>query len=494
MRLFAVTTATLFLAVPLLRADDRKPPPEADAQAKAEKTIKQLFKEDFAKRKASDLQELAAKLLKQAGEAKNDDASKFVLLRLAHETAAKAGDAPLALQAIDAQAQEFAVNAVALKAQALDTAARATGGAQVDYSAIVDAAVPAADEAQAADDYDTAARLLHTAETAASKGGNKQVAAVATERGKLLDAMQKEYENIKPDLAVLKEKPEDPTACLHVGRFLCFYKGEWEKGLPLLALSGDAKLKDLAKKDLNNPVVPADQAAVADGWMEVADQEAGPRVQQIQLHAYAWYKQAAPQLTGLDKAKAESKIKDLDKVAEKLTMPELKDEGPDPGWFVLFRCANPSLWNPAAEINVGKNGYAVPLSKAPDGVQYLKLRMVGTNRFVIIPMTNDGLSKRIDYDVVGWDGENRENWHAHHLGVYYLPLVRDVPRDIVSVSWVDFKGHATGWGFGHRAHRDDFQGYSWAGLPVGAAVFEISVKTGPLTDKEARGLLTKREK
>ena len=132
--------------------------------------------------------------------------------------------------------------------------------------------------------------------------------------------MQKEFTNIKPDLAVLKDKPEDPEASLHVGRFLCFFKGEWDKGLPLLALNGDAKLKDLAKKDLNDPVAAADQAALADAWMDLAEAETRGKPL-IQLHAYGWYKQAAPQLVGMDKARVEKRIKDLDKLAERLLPP-----------------------------------------------------------------------------------------------------------------------------------------------------------------------------
>jgi hypothetical protein len=492
MRLLTLTATALFLAGPLLRADDRKTPPDADAQAKAEAQIKDLFKEDFAKRKPADLQALASKLIQAAADTKGDLPGQFVLLRLAAEVAAKGGDAADALQAIDAQAKDFAVNAAALKAQALDGVLRATGGATIDYQVILDAALPAADDAQAADDFDSAGRLLHAASVAANKVSNKQLATVASERGKLVDAMQKEYDNIKAELAVLKDKPEDPDASLHVGRFLCFYKGDWDRGLPLLAICSDAKLKDLAKKDVNGPVAAADQAALADAWMDVADAEAGARVQQIQLHAYSWYKQAAPQLAGLDKAKAEKRIKDLDKVAERLTAPNLKDTTPEPGWVVLLRSLNPTLWD--TDTNQGKYAYAIPLSKAPDGVQYLKMNIVGSKEYVIIPMTNDNLKKRIDYDTVGWDGENRLSWHGCHLGIYSLPLQNDFPRDNVVISWVDFRGQSLGWGFGHRIHRDDVQGYSWAGVPAASAVFEISVKAGPLTDAEAKHLLGKEKK
>ncbi|HVS37840.1 MAG TPA: hypothetical protein VMS17_19940 [Gemmataceae bacterium] len=490
MRFLTLTTAALFLAAPLLRADDRKPPPDAAAQAKSETMIKALFKEEFAKKKAPDVQALAAKMIQQAADAKDDATSKFVLLRMASELAAKAGDAADAVAAIDAQAAEYAVNAPALKARALETALHPTApGATVDAQAVLDAALPVADEAQAADDFDAEIELLHAAQTAATKLDRKPAAAAALERSKMVEAIQKEHENIKADLAVLKDKPQDPDANLHVGRYLCFFKGDWEHGLPLLAAGSDDKLKELVKKDMSNPTAAADQMALADAWMDLASSQTGVPSQQIQLRAGAWYKQAAPQLTGLDKAKAEKAAKDIDKIAEKFTVP---DAPPEPGWVVLFRSADPRIWD--KDVNIGKNGYAIPLSQAPDGVQYLKLKWVGTNHYVIIPMTNENLRKRVDYDTVGWDGENRENWHGYHLGIYSLPLQNDFARDNVVVSWKDFKGWALGWGFGHRIHRDDFQGYSWAGVPALSAVFEISVKAGPLTETEAKALLTKKEK
>src|SRR5207237_4784976 len=130
---------------------------------------KDLFKEDFAKRKPADLQALASKLIQAAADTKGDAAGQFVLLRLAAEVAAKGGDASDALQAIDAQAKDFAVNAAALKAQALDGVLRATGGATIDYQAVLDAALPASEEAQAGDDFDAEGRLLHAAQVAAAK-------------------------------------------------------------------------------------------------------------------------------------------------------------------------------------------------------------------------------------------------------------------------------------------------------------------------------------
>jgi hypothetical protein len=490
MRLLPLATA-LLLAAPLLSADDRAPPPAAAAQAQADTAIKDLFKDDFAKRKPGDSRALAAKLTKAAADADGDPVRKFVLLRLAAEAAARAGDSTAALQAIDAQAQEFAVDAPALKADALEAALHATGGAQPDYEAILDAALELAAGAQAADDYGTAVRLLHTARATAVKRGDNATGTVIGERGRLVEAMQKEYETVKGDFAVLKDKPEDPTACLHVGRFLCFFKGDWDKGLPLLALGGDAKLQTLAKKDLDGPTGAEEQAALADAWMEAAEAESGVPAQQIELHAYALYKQAAPQLTGPAKIKADERIKKLDKIAARLTLPE-GNVSSDTGWFVLFRSADPSLWD--TDTDNGKNNFAVALSKAPDGVQFLRMTQTSAKEYAIIPMTNDELKKQSDDGMFGWQGEASLTSGAYHLGIYRLPLGAHSKGEVVIYQMAAAMS-ATGWGFGRRTGANGPQGRSWAGVSLpSSAVFEIAVKAGPLSEKETLHLLGKKGK
>ena len=142
-------------------------------------------------------------------------------------------------------------------------------------------------------------------------------------------------------------------------------------------------------------------------------------------------------------------------------------------------------------MKIGQNGYALPLSKAPDGVQFLKLKFVGTNHYVIIPMTNDGLKKQSDDGAIGWEGDNKLDFRAYHLGIYIPPLRPDFPRAMSSSTTRRSRATASAGGSG-IGHVDDAQGYCWDGLPVGPSAFEISVKAGPLTEKEAKALLGKK--
>ena len=49
------------------------------------------------------------------------------------------------------------------------------------------------------------------------------------------------------ELPVLEKQPGDPTANLAAGRYYCFVKGDWEMGIPMLALGSETALKELAE-------------------------------------------------------------------------------------------------------------------------------------------------------------------------------------------------------------------------------------------------------
>ena len=62
----------------------------------------------------------------------------------------------------------------------------------------------------------------------------------------------KDIEELREAQATLAKDPKDPQANLVVGRYLCFTKGDWKKGLPLLALGSDETLKGLAEQELEH--------------------------------------------------------------------------------------------------------------------------------------------------------------------------------------------------------------------------------------------------
>lgn len=149
------------------------------------------------------------------------------------------------------------------------------------------------------------------------------------------------------------------------------------------------------------------------------------------------------------------------------------------GWYVLFRSADPKVWD--SEANA-KDSFAVPLSNAPAGIRYLRVRRQN-DEVVIIPMTNasivrDGLVTKN----LGWAGDNDRAWDGNHLGIYDArtqPKIGEVIQDEA--------GHL-GWGFGH-IHGPAGQGWAWDRKAIPQTVFEISVKCSDLTADEKKALL-----
>jgi hypothetical protein len=287
--------------------------PDEQAQAKVLKVIKELYKADYAKRKPQEMLELAAKLTQEAADTKDDPAARFVLLREASELAARAGDATVTLQTVDELAREFDIDVLALKAERL--AAVIPAATPTANLAAAEACLTLLDEALAADDYEQALRLVSLATDAARKARSTALTSRAEARSKEVQAFQKEFETVKAARAKLREKPDDPDASLAVGKYLCLAKGDWKKGLPLLAQGGDAALRAAAQQELDSPADAEAQAKLGDGWWDAAGKATGRAKTQMQVRAIYWYEQAAPELKGLVKARVDKRLQEATALA-----------------------------------------------------------------------------------------------------------------------------------------------------------------------------------
>src|SRR5262249_46041310 len=159
------------------------------------------------------------------------------------------GDHATAMEAIGELVRSFTVDTLPMKAKALAGAAKATKGKEANV-ALAETALQILEAAVHADSYEAA---LSLADTAAKAAANAKVPALASRAKKATEdfhATQKEYERIKPLLAKLTKGADDKEANVEAGKYYCFFKGNYAKGLPYLAKGGDAALKALADKEL----------------------------------------------------------------------------------------------------------------------------------------------------------------------------------------------------------------------------------------------------
>jgi hypothetical protein len=284
----------------------KSPPPTGEPLTRAEKLIRDVFGDDLAKRKPGEVMAVVTKMLSQSRNTR-DAAARFVMLRDAATYAAQTGNAAAALGAIDELAQEFAIPSLELKTAAMEAAAKAPG--VTSNRSLVESIASVIDDAIAADSPDHAVRLLKTAEGAAKVAKVVPAPGGLAFRARDLDQLRKEWEAVGPARQTLAARPADPAANLAVGRYLCFCKADWPRGLIYLARSGDAKLQQLAEEDLAGPLNAEEQVTLAAGWWDQSEKETGLLRARLQERAVAWYTQALTGLEGLDKEKAEKRIR-----------------------------------------------------------------------------------------------------------------------------------------------------------------------------------------
>ncbi|MDB5314135.1 MAG: hypothetical protein JWO38_8337 [Gemmataceae bacterium] len=290
---------------------DRAPVPPDEVQKKIEADVRGLYRAEYAKKFAADQRALAARLLQLGLDTTGDPAARYVLFREATDLAAKAADPALALKAVSHLAAEFRVDGPALTAAVLEKAAAAAAVPSA-HRAVAATALVAVDEAVRADRYDEAVRLAGLAARAAARAKDDGLAKKAAAREKEVKEVAAGYELVKAADARLRTDPTDAGAARAVGRFRCLLKGDWDGGLPLLAQTGDGRLRDLARQDLGSPMKPDERMALADGYWDLAGAETGAAATQLRRRAGHVYRLALPDLGGLARERAGRRVEEVD--------------------------------------------------------------------------------------------------------------------------------------------------------------------------------------
>ena len=91
----ALSLLLIFMGLTL--QDPRSPIPSESEQNQAEKTIREVFKDEYSRRTPAGAQVLGKKLLEQGLQTKDDIVSRYVLLRESAELGARGGDIATAL-------------------------------------------------------------------------------------------------------------------------------------------------------------------------------------------------------------------------------------------------------------------------------------------------------------------------------------------------------------------------------------------------------------
>jgi hypothetical protein len=302
----------LLLTLPCLAQEPvakAKVPDEA-AQKSALAVIADVYKPDYEKAKTPALKiELSKKLLGEAVATKDDPVNRFVLFRVARDIAAQQGEITTAFDAIGRINAEYEADALQMKLDAATLAVKALKTPK-DHQACVGILASLNDEAVVADRYDLAKALAALTLGCAREGRDADRIKQMTAKSKEIDEIASEFEKVREAKGTLDAKPTDPAANFAVGKFLCFVKGDWRRGVTMLALGDNEEFKAAALLELESQ---PDSLKAGDVWWKIAEGLEATAKSKAQVHAGEWYRKALPGLGGLTKTRVERQLEAVSK-------------------------------------------------------------------------------------------------------------------------------------------------------------------------------------
>jgi WD40 repeat protein len=294
----AIVVALLLLLPTLAAAQETKkrPIPSKDAQAKIEALLLELYKDDFAKadKDAVLRGRLAQTLLFEGKETKDDAAGRYVLFSKAHALAAQAGDVNTALLAVDELANDFAIPAGAIfqmKISMLQQASKANGASPEAYQSVIDRVMLILDDTLDSDDYPSSMALIAAADQAGLKLKSIVVVSSIRRKQEEIVRLQKEFARWQPFADKLAKNPKDEQANLEMGKYYALIRGNWERGLPMMAQGTKSALQELANDELMASTKKTDAVEMGAKWLTVVDKLDPAMRTQARLRAYYWFQE-----------------------------------------------------------------------------------------------------------------------------------------------------------------------------------------------------------
>lgn len=270
-------------------------PPPAKLREREDR-LRKTRKADFERRGRAERQALAKALFQEGRVGEIDPVEAVALLRLSGELCAETGDVDGVFAAAEAIQGIVDCKVLEVAEKILERAALANR--QPEMHAVLAEGYEALSERLVDEDqFDAAVHAGEVMEKLARSSANPELLARAQLRRRQLSDLQKASGTYRSAMKTLEQRPEDGAASLQAGRFLCFHKRDWEKGIPHLARGSDAALRSVAELELRNPSDPETTAALGDVWWGLGA-KAGTMKPSYQDRAMFWYRKAWPQSQG----------------------------------------------------------------------------------------------------------------------------------------------------------------------------------------------------
>ena len=295
----------------------REPVPSAIELTAAQNKLREIFRDKIQEAKAADEKgKLASEFVTLAEGMEADPAGAFALQQAALRLAIEANDGTLLIKAIDQRVARFEVDSFRenlkwIQAFGEETASR--DASIVKGDGILKRAIPVIYAGIRENEYMLASSVARIANRFTSSNREDRVSRLLTRLRTQLGTAKREYDQSVDDLQRFRTNPDDVAAGAAFGSFLCFIKGDWQTGLPLVADGTGGDLVDVAKMDLRGASRAIDQVALGDAWWELSRRGSGAYRQGAEDRAVMWYAQAIVRLPdSLDRIHVENRLKEAD--------------------------------------------------------------------------------------------------------------------------------------------------------------------------------------
>ena len=227
---------------------------------------------------------------------KSDPAGMYVLQSAAMRLASEAGDAATLIKAIDQRVGYFEVDAYEENIKRLTEFGQqviSRDPESVEGQDLLNRSVRVIYAGIADNDFLRASGIARIAFRYTGQERHERIPKLLTRLRVLLGTAKREYDGAVESLQEYRRDPSNAEAAAKFGMFLCFIKGDWDTGLPLLTKGGPATLQEVAALDLAGANNNQERVAIGDVWWELSElARKGSYRQAARDRAVSWYQQA----------------------------------------------------------------------------------------------------------------------------------------------------------------------------------------------------------
>ena len=296
----------------------REPVPSSLQLAGARDKLRRIFADKLAE--ADDRSKKAAlgqEMIDMAAEMQTDPAGAYALQGAALKLANDSGDADLLLRTIDQRVVRFDIDTYEENTkwiQAFGSATASRDSRSVMPGGIVNRCLAIAHNAIHRNEFSQGSAMARLANRYTGMARTEPISRLLNRLQVQLGVASREYDKSKEHLADYRIDPKNTAAGAAFGQFLCFIKGDWKTGLPLIAEHEEGgDLTEVVRMDLRGSSDSSGQIAIADAWWDLSKRANGVYQQGAQDRAIEWYRTALAGLSeSLDKLHVENRIAEAD--------------------------------------------------------------------------------------------------------------------------------------------------------------------------------------